>query len=47
VGQPRLGFVAFVLSDAFYLIVADGTYVVGTIIDTGWLLGGICLPAAA
>jgi signal transduction histidine kinase/CheY-like chemotaxis protein len=47
-GSLALGFIAFVLSDAFYLIkVADGTYVVGTIIDTGWLLGGICFAAAA
>jgi len=47
-GSLALGFIAFALSDAFYLIkVADGTYVVGTIIDTGWLLGGICFAAAA
>ena len=43
-----LGFIAFALSDGLYLIkVADGTYVVGTIIDAGWLLGGLCFAAAA
>jgi signal transduction histidine kinase/ActR/RegA family two-component response regulator len=47
-GSLTLGFLAFALSDGLYLIkVADGTYVVGTIIDTGWLLGGLFIAAAA
>ena len=43
-----LGFGVFALSDALFLVKsADGTYVAGTVIDAGWLLGGICLAAAA
>jgi signal transduction histidine kinase/ActR/RegA family two-component response regulator len=47
-GMLALGFVAFALSDSLFLItLARGTYVVGTIIDAGWLLGGICFATAA
>jgi signal transduction histidine kinase/ActR/RegA family two-component response regulator len=43
-----LGFGAFALSDGLFLVkTADGTYVAGTVLDAGWLLGGICLAAAA
>jgi signal transduction histidine kinase/CheY-like chemotaxis protein len=43
-----LGFGVFALSDVLFLVKsADGTYVAGTVIDAGWLLGGVCLAAAA
>jgi signal transduction histidine kinase/ActR/RegA family two-component response regulator len=43
-----LGFVAFAFSDVMFLVKAsNGTYVVGTIVDAGWLLGGLFLSAAA
>src|SRR5665213_113504 len=47
-GTLALGFVAFAISDGMYLIQTDrGTYVEGTIIDAGWLLGGLCFAIAA
>ena len=47
-GSLAVGFLVTALSDGLYLIkVADGTYVDGTIIDAGWLLGGLCFAIAA
>jgi signal transduction histidine kinase/ActR/RegA family two-component response regulator len=47
-GSLALGFLAFALSDGLFLInVAKGTYIEGTIVDAGWLLGGLCFATAA
>jgi len=47
-GSLAIGFLVTAVSDGLYLIkVAEGTYVVGTIIDAGWLLGGLCFAFAA
>jgi signal transduction histidine kinase/ActR/RegA family two-component response regulator len=43
-----LGFVAFIVTDGLFLVQsAQGTYVVGTIVDSGWLLGGLLMAFAA
>jgi signal transduction histidine kinase/ActR/RegA family two-component response regulator len=47
-GILALGFLAFTAADGIYVVeAAKGTYVVGTLLDAGWLLGALLLAAAA